>query len=230
MKLIKIATMDLCIEGYTQPEEMENILDAAFFLKRQLLYKVLDDKDIAEYAKTNMAPHCLDVDGDSEFDGTQGILNFYTYQFPEHKLKTALQALKYFAGEINSTIHNITGPERQGQKNEVYRIHIKMKPMKQEGPPRINMANGNAYTIFEGILNFRIGEPMDAWQVISRIDKVFDAQLQEFERPYSKIEEEGKATMIDFGVDITYFKRRLQEIKEFAQWAVDNNYQKLFVI
>ena len=48
MKLIKIATMDLCIEGYTQPEEMENILDAAFFLKRQLLYKVLDDKDIAE--------------------------------------------------------------------------------------------------------------------------------------------------------------------------------------
>jgi hypothetical protein len=143
MKLIKIATMDLCIEGYTQPEEMENILDAAFFLKRQLLYKVLDDKDIAEYAKTNMAPHCLDVDGDSEFDGTQGILNFYTYQFPEHKLKTALQALKYFAGEINSTIHNITGPERQGQKNEVYRIHIKMKPMKQEGPPRINMANGS---------------------------------------------------------------------------------------
>ena len=46
MKLIKIASMNLYIEGYQQPEEMNNILDASFNLKNKLLYKVLTKQEL----------------------------------------------------------------------------------------------------------------------------------------------------------------------------------------
>jgi hypothetical protein len=228
MKIIKIASMDLYIEGYQQPEEMNNILDASFNLKRKLLYEVLTEKELQLYSKEGAPYDVLDIDGDSQFDATQGILNFYSYQYPEHKLNAALNALKYFAKEINSEVTKITGPERQGQKNEVYRIYIKMTPQQnKDEPPRINMANANAYKLFQGILNFNVDEPMDAWQIIARIDRIFQAQLEEFETETTTEKGEQGATYVNMGTSMEYMKRRLEEIKQVAQWAVNNNYQKL---
>ena len=115
----------------------------------------------------------------------------------------------------------------------MYRINIVLYPQqKKNEPPKLNMANGNAVQIFEGILNFprdEWGFSMDAWQLLSRIDKIIDPQLEEFTTEDSEEVGEQGAKVYHQGKDITYFKYRLEQIREIAQWAINNGYQKIYV-
>jgi hypothetical protein len=232
MKIIKLASMDMGIDGYTPPREMNHILDATFFFRDKLFYDVLNEQERRRYSETGNGPHMLDIDGGSDYSSKEGTINFYSYQFPQ-KTK-AIQAIKYFAQEINAEIISVTGPEREGQKNEVYRVNIIMYPQQpKDEPPRINMANGNARDIFSGLLNFSDGGDwgysMDAWQLVTRIDKIVEAQIEEHTREPSITKEEGKATFIGVGTTNEYLKRRLKEIRAFAQWAIDHGYTKIYV-
>jgi len=224
-KIIKIASMDVMVADFNYPRQMNHLLDSTFYLRDKLFYDFLSKEEQQQYIADR--PHELfGVDGDSDYSSKEGTINFYSHNFP--RKEQALQAIKYFAKENESDVVSITGPERAGQPSEVYRINYVMYPQKQKNePPRLNMANGNARAIFSGLLNYSDdgwGYSMDAWELVQRIDKVINAQIEEHSQEPSQ-----EGNFIDMGRSQDYLKMRLQDVRKVAQWAIDNGYRKISV-
>lgn len=139
---------------------------------------------------------------------------------------------------------------RDMRKTRVIRIPILQIPKANVNePPEVNMANSNAVLIFRDILKFEPthdqnadGSPdpfadagtefgnIDAWQVLQRIDQALRGGSIDIHQrdPYTK-QQPGNATIHHGGYDASSIKRRLEQIRQIAQWAVDNGYSQLVV-
>ena len=114
----------------------------------------------------------------------------------------------------------------------VIRLEITENPNPEKEtnePPKVNLSNRNMYHLMTEMMNFDLNRPLDAWQVVQRIEQTLPlADKHQIEDEVSQ--EKGKAQFFGFGIDTEYIKRTLSRIKEVAQWAIDNGYQQLYVV
>jgi hypothetical protein len=228
---IKTATMDVMVSGFDYPQKREDLLDLSHVVEHNLreeLKNIIGEDNYKNFIKEK-AHYFLTPDGDDEFNRT-GIMNLYTRGIPERYLPTICSLIKYLLTDIDGVIvGDISKIEPSGMlDSDVIRIEIKennYSPIKNV-PPELNMANRNAHTIMQ-LLNFSMsgaGGCFDAWQVISRIDRLIDSQKEEF-----VIEPRSEGNYYEGGIDIQYIEDRVEKLRDIAQWAIDNGYKKICV-
>jgi hypothetical protein len=235
-KKVKIASMDVYVKDYIPPKSYETIGDMSWYLSEEIwkvVQKLLTEEEI-QYFRDNKPGEWFTGDGDDFFNRT-GVMNFYINGLPLDRINKILSAVRYYLSEIDVESGVPSAPEQSGTyKSQVIRIPILKNENKlpDNTAPQLNMSNTNAIQIFEGVLNFKMEDYtgcFDAWQVISRIDRLIPRQISEFERETNDTQEEGKPRHIDIGIDSAYINDKVQRIREIAQWATDNNYQKICV-
>lgn len=226
MKIIKLASMDVMISGYSFPKEADDILTITSRIINDF-YDILTDD---EKSKCGFLRRRISEDGGQNVFGKKGIINFYSSFVSEYRIDTVLKALKYLFEEYGGTVNKISGPERAGQKNEVYRFHIEINDNPNKNvPPNLNLSNRNAEIIFEGVLNFNIEDRMDIWQVLERIKKVTGHQVGEFTSEISEEKVPNGPTVIESEVTSEYVLGRLNQIKQICEWGLKNGYSKIYV-
>ena len=179
-------------------------------------------------------PHIIGPDG-YDFDKKQGIINFYPDMSYIGKQDDYIEQ---FLGLIRQSIErfdiptHVTGPEQSGDRDSrVYRIHIDIPDRVKDDPPEVQMSQRNAYEVFHNVLDVKTEEPVDARDLVFRIDAIIndiDVRAGVVEPQSGKTE--GGAQFYDQGIDEDYIRNRVIQVRAVAQWALDNDYSKVIMI
>jgi len=173
-KLLKIASMDVYVQDFQYPTDLNTINDIARDAERKLPFNNLSEEEKNKF-RSQRTPEVVAVDG-LDIDSTSGVINFYTAGLSpvriEEFLDSILSSLKQAGAE---NIGEVKREKSKMFKSDVIRIPVGSITKKEVvKPPELNMANGNAIHIFQNVLryqNFDNGiSGLDANELISRID------------------------------------------------------------
>lgn len=235
---MKTASVNVMVSGFPYPEEKETLLDLCFFIMRQLEYKTRFFDSLTPEEKNTFyqtrAPELLTPDtSSSHFDAPVGVINAYTSGIPEDKIDMLNGQIQHIL-EQEGIDFETTGKVEPSRllASGVIRYNIKRNPnaeMVRDVPPSLNLANGNARRIFEGILGFQIGQPIDVNDLLRRIAQVPTSRKEEFSHEGLEEGGDGMARMIEPPKEIEYYDRRLDTIREIAEWAGRHGYSTIYV-
>jgi len=173
-KLLKIASMNVYVQDFQYPTDLDTINDIARDAERKLPFKNLTDEEKTNF-NSQRTPEIVTPDG-LEIDSTSGVINFYTAGLTpvriEEFLDSILSSLKQAGAE---NIGEVKREKSKAFKSDVIRIPVGSITKKEViKPPELNMANDNALHIFQGVLKYQFGEgflgDIDVNDLIKRID------------------------------------------------------------
>jgi len=173
-KLLKIASMNVYVQDFQYPTELNTLNDIARHAETKLPFNTLSEEEKKNFI-SQRTPEVVTIDG-LDVDSTSGIINFYTAGLNptrvEEFLDSILSSLKQAGAE---NIGELKREKSKMFKSDVIRIPVGSITKKEVvKPPELNMANANATHIFQGILKYQFGEGslvnIDANDLIKRID------------------------------------------------------------
>jgi len=229
-------SMNVMVSDYTYPEKVDTLGDIGYYLTKRLhpLIEKLSPEEMDNWKK-NRPMELVASDGDSDYFGKSGVLNFYTNGIPKGKIDNFLEAIKYYLDEAKIKYGSLVSDTSQLYGTQVIRITILQSFVKhKDQPPELNLSNANARLVFGDLLGY---EDLDslydvpARDVIVRIDsylKEFD--IQRVTREPNVERSEGGATFIDAGYSEEQIKMRLDQIRKIAHWAIDHDHENLHVV
>lgn len=191
----------------------------------KFLQKNLSKED-NEYFQNNRVPELFTIDGVTDMDADEGVINFYTAGLSEDVIEKLNGFFKYYIGEYNGIL--MSEPKREQSnmfKSDVIRYHVKIDDTSVENPPSINLSNMNASLIFSKVLNYPSdiinGGSIIANELLIKVENALDNDfvIQKAER---KDEQEGNRYMMGYSAD--RIRVVLGKIKEIAEYAIENNH------
>ena len=232
-------SMDVMVSDYTYPEKIGTLGDISHYLERRLypLIEKFSSEEMDNWKK-NRPMELVTSDGDSDYFGESGTLNFYTNGIPEEKIDNFIAAIKYNLDESKIKYGSFKKeshlPSSEFSGTRVVRIPILQSLKKHEDqPPELNLANANAYLIFSDLLGYKGQDgfySVPARDVIVRIDSYLKKiDIQRVAREPSVEKGEKGATLIDAGYSEEQIERKLDQIRKIAKWAIDHDYENLHV-
>lgn len=183
MRWYKISSMDITIGDYRQPRVGRDMLELSSHVQTELfriLEKSMTPQQIELWRKSQPA-ELFTIDGETDYAGEEGILNFYCPGIPSNLRQKMVEAIKYygkeFGGEITGPIaqetfqQTVENMQANGQKlnadwynrikpviNDirVMRFQAKLVPNERTNQfaPEINLSNMNAALMFRDVLNY----------------------------------------------------------------------------
>lgn len=252
-KLNKIASLSLNIEGYGRDYTFDDINYIGYTLNRKLFESWMDKLDnnyFTEFTTSVPGDMVVTADGLNVGDKT-GVINFYTEAIQKHKIPVFVGKIVDFLSSNGVKVGKISY-EKSGMFNsDVVRIPVLDNPKAeqiQDKPPEINMANDNAFFIFNNILKYN----RDLWK-----DNLFDIRELKKRVEYyegEKVLEEGELanepikairpeSLHEFFSDydsLSGSKARsrydqndvrdaLRRIRELCDWAISKGYKNIYL-
>jgi len=207
---------------------MRKVIDPIFFN--------LSKEDQLYFRENRKAMDFFTPDGGDEFKAT-GVINFYTTGFKPETVKKMLNGVKYYASEMNIVLGNISKPEQSRiyPTSQVIRISvIKNNNLDNfEKIPEVQLSYDNAILIFGRLLalpDFEEGYRVSAIDLLKLIEKVEvkDKQDGEFLYRYSR-PTSVDGNMTTGGITPEYLRRKLSELKQLCDYAIDNDIKDIVI-
>lgn len=234
-KKILQESMDVYIKDY-QDESLRDIEDISNFLRRNVLYG-LWDKMTPEQQKSvvdggSNLHGMITPDGNYYQDGEE-IISFYIDGWEEEMVQKAIQGIKYYLDEKGIKYGAFNTEQSRMFNGKVVRIPILHKPPQNDVPARINMSNSNAALIFGDVLGYPRNQDgffgINPRDLLVKIENLPDYAPEIHQKdPYQSKGETGP-TFHHGGLDKSSIIRRLQQIRQVAEWAIKNNYDEIYV-
>ena len=228
-------SMSLMIDGY-RDTDIRDLGGLISMLNGRLTkhWNQLTDDQQKHVMEKGMPGGSLQPDGDSDYFGNEGVINYYTAGWPEDFQQSIVNHLKQTMDQENVKY----GPfkkERSGLlDSDVIRIPVLSIPKaSQDKPHDINLSNTNAKLIFRDILGFKdegYSFSMGAFDLINAINKVNKDIVDIHARDDYSTKTKDGPQMVHFGLDSEDIQYRLGKIKEVAEWAIENGYSKMYVV
>ena len=172
------------------------------------------------------------IDG-FDTDAMEGIMNFYTGGLSEEMLQKALKAIPYYLQEKGV---KVTGPVKQETSNmfktPVYRFPVKLNDSREDKPPELNVANGNAQVLVNDILGIsKDGEyyagHIDVRELMMKIGMVSDFTKEMSMRAPTHEKGTKGAEIYGGGLSSDQIQRYLDVLEQMCRWAIENNYDAI---
>jgi len=208
---------------------MRKVIDPIFFN--------LSKEDQLYFRENRKAMDFFTPDGGDEFKAT-GVINFYTTGFKPETVEKILKGVKYYASEMNIVLGNISKPEQSRiyPTSQVIRISvIKNNNLDNfEKIPEVQLSYDNAILIFGRLLalpDFEEGYTIAAIDLLKLIEKVEvkDKQDGEFLYRYSR-PTSVDGNMTTGGITPEYLRRKLSELKQLCDYAIDNDIKDIVIV
>jgi hypothetical protein len=208
---------------------MRKVIDPIFFN--------LSKEDQLYFRENRKAMDFFTPDGGDEFKAT-GVINFYTTGFKPETVEKMLKGVKYYASEMNIVLGNISKPEQSRiyPTSQVIRISvIKNNNLDNfEKIPEVQLSYDNAILIFGRLLalpDFEEGYTIAAIDLLKLIEKVEvkDKQDGEFLYRYSR-PTSVDGNMTTGGITPEYLRRKLSELKQLCDYAIDNDTKDIVIV
>lgn len=208
-------SMNVVIKGYSN-DDLKDIYE----IRSQIAYWVFD-KDKIIPAKEYDIYNMFAIDGDMEY------INFYLRNLPEEMVKKTLSYIKYMLSEHNIDV-KFKREKSGSEEGDVVRIMVDIP--EGDHAPELNLSNSNAAFIFQDVLNYSEDEMNDGINAAMLIAKIKNVAPQLFkydaEDSYSN---EKKKNVYEFKPGIDYIIRKLEQIQEIAEYAIEKGYQSILV-
>lgn len=232
-------TVTVADKDYEQ-QDLQDLLGISQLYMRKVIDPIffnLSKEDQLYFRENRKAMDFFTPDGGDEFKAT-GVINFYTTGFKPETVEKMLKGVKYYASEMNIVLGNISKPEQSRiyPTSQVIRISvIKNNNLDNfEKIPEVQLSYDNAILIFGRLLalpDFEEGYTIAAIDLLKLIEKVEvkDKQDGEFLYRYSR-PTSVDGNMTTGGITPEYLRRKLSELKQLCNYAIDNDDIKDIVI
>ena len=236
-------SMTVHVDGFDYSSQIDHLGDICGVLAKTIYKRQnqLSKEELDHLIEVNMPGQIVVPDGDADYSGREGIINFYTAGLPQKILADVIQEMRQIL-DSNNIKYGEFKTEKSGMiESEVIRIPILQIMGEKQGPIEPNFANTNAKLLFSDILEYQMDEDdwgyyLDAYDVINRIDKALDdvdvLSIHSRDPHQSKgVNIQGRygATMMHGGYDFNSIRRGLDNIKKVCEWAIKNGYTKINV-
>jgi hypothetical protein len=225
-------SMTATVAGNEDPDNLQDLLGISHAYMRKVINPIffkLSQEDQRYFRENRKAMDFFTPDGGHEFNAT-GVINFYTTGFNPETVETILAGVKYYASEMNIVIDPISEPEQSQIYPTSQVIRIKVSKNNNidnfEKVPEVQLSNDNAKLIFGRLLqlpNFKEGykiAPIDLLTAITNVEKK-DKQDDEFLYRYSRPTSVDR-NMTTGGITPKYLRRKLSELNQLCNYAIDN--------
>lgn len=230
--------MSVMISGYNSNDNIKDFESIAEFIKGKVinpLWYQLTEEEKAAVRKGGSLHHGI-LAPDGSYYGRDGkeILNLYTGGWPDEQLNKMVKGVKYYLDEMKIKYSPfITDRSKMFDGDPVIRIPILSWKPTQDAPPSLDMNNSNTHLIFSDVLGYKGEEGgyfnLSPADLVVKIDNIENGKLQIHARdPYVSKRNNGPE-MIHGGIDSSGIERRLEVIKQIAQWAMKNHYDNIYV-
>jgi len=225
-------TMTATVAGNEDPDNLQDLLGISHAYMRKVIDPIffkLSQEDQRYFRENRKAMDFFTPDGGHEFKAT-GTINFYTTGFKPETVETILAGVNYYASEMNIVIDSISEPEQSRIYPTSQVIRIKVSKNNNidnfEKVPEVQLSNDNAKLIFGRLLqlpNFKEGYTIAAIDLLKAITNVEekDEQDEEFLYRYSR-PASVDGIMTTGGIKPEYLRRKLSELKQLCNYAIDN--------
>jgi hypothetical protein len=220
-----VETVNITIADQPLEEELENIHDIAWFLRRKIYYDFASsfDEAVKEQISEALRSDAITPDGGEHFKEV-GTLNFYTVRYPKDLIPNTLSYIKYILKEHNIEIGE-TRTDREDEKTAVIRIPVISNEAVEEDPaPMVNLSNSNAKFIFCEILNMDEEYHNGSCSVYELMIKVKLAVVNLHKHPEQSSYSQTKSNIYTPVNGQDYIKHVLKRLEELATWANENGY------
>jgi hypothetical protein len=200
---------------------MQKVINPIFFN--------LSQQDQKYFRDNRKAMDFFTPDGGDEFKST-GVINFYTLGFKPETVKTILDGVKYFASDMNIVIGSISKPEQSKiyPTSPVIRIVVTHNNNLDnfQKVPEVQLSNLSSKLIYGRLLalpDFKEGYTIAAIDLLKSIELVEkkDKKDKEFLYRYSRPTSVDR-NMTTGGITPEYLRRKLSELKQLCNYAIDN--------
>jgi len=217
---------------------LETLLDITFAIQ----YKALNplEKMTPEEKKifnTWRVSDILTPDGEDVFK-TTGTINFYIGGIPMRLVQEICKKITEQLDNIGIECGQFRKDKSGAYNSDVIRIPVIKNPNIYQGPPEMNISQGNATMLLHDILGF--GEKEDQYysipvdqldNALKRWTDLSDEQmmhaLQKHTRPTTIDKGDNKATMIFGGVDHDQLFSYLRRLGDIVDWAKSHGYKHI---
>lgn len=230
--------MSIYVADRDYRNDLNNIDDLAEYLKRKVYYPLenkLSKEQINKLRTGGSAGHGIIAPDGSYYHGEDQVINFYTSGLEEF-VPTILKGIKYYLDELKVKYGQFKEEKSNMFKSNVIRIPILQFNTSKNTPPLMNLSNQNAFELFGNILKFKFDnengtfDDIPVGELYRRIEGLEQDQIQLHARdPYTTKYDKG-ATFHYGGQNEEDIKRKLEQIKKIAKWAMDNHYDKIKLI
>lgn len=200
-----------------------------------------------QHFQQNRPPEVFSPDGNDAFE-PNGTLNMYIKGFTDEMLQKVLSEVQPYLDQIDADITGPSAPEQSGMmRSQVMRWVINNNKSAASDIPQVNMSNGNMRKIIRDVLgyeDFDYSGEFKPSELLLRINNLTDANVQSgIREPYDSADEpvdpyeqalrqqQGGsgvgARVINSGLSDSDIRRRLDQVAQLAQWAVDNGYDEI---
>ena len=232
-------TVTVADKDYEQ-QDLQDLLGISQLYMRKVIDPIffnLSKEDQLYFRENRKAMDFFTPDGGDEFKAT-GVINFYTTGFKPETVEKMLKGVKYYASEMNIVLGNISKPEQSRiyPTSQVIRISvIKNNNLDNfEKIPEVQLSYDNAILIFGRLLalpDFEEGYTIAAIDLLKLIEKVEvkDKQDGEFLYRYSR-PTSVDGNMTTGGITPEYLRRKLSELKQLCDYAIDNDIKDIVIV
>lgn len=266
-KINKKASLTLYIKDFNFQDDFSNILSLSQKLSNLLFDVWMDNEDKGYFREFNVSvpsSYTITIDGSSDAFDTTGIINFYTSGINPSKVQPTITKILEFLSQNNIKVGTVKEEKSKMFDSQVIRIPILSNPkgeeeLKRDKPPEIQMANNNAFFIFNTILKYNRDlwedSHFDANELLQRI-KYFEGEEKLQEGQYAgqsaiitkmpsnqeqeadidqwKKEEPSFGDMLSGKNAISNYdeqtvRSKLDGLKKVCEWAIKNGYKELYV-
>jgi len=228
-----IESKDIRVKDASYENPMATLADLSWYLNSSLdsFYKSFTPSQRQYFAK-NRTYEVIAADGDGHLNNS-GIINVYLNSIPPELRGKLKEAVLYFLKDAGVE-HGIPYVNKSNlyEDVETLRVPIKSMPQPKNNPPELNMANDNAYYIFNTLLGIPfeyIGLEVSARELLMKIN-MYNSELADMDaRLATAGARDGGLNFVSFGLSGDQIRDRLEKISAIAKWAIDNNYDTIQV-
>lgn len=236
-------SMTFSVDGTYNPNIFSNLLELSFILQKAI-YKPL--QNMSDFEKERFqkerAPDLITPDGLDSFN-TTGTINFYVAGLSIDVIKQVVSIINKRLNELGvefSTRHD----DSKMYDSKVIRYDISSTSTdgnESQKAPEINYSNANAIKVLKFLGYDEIAEDyggsINAKELIFRINNLkksaqdysrpkYDSDMEKFRNPD---QERKGAHVIDPGLSAEDIESRVSRLREMAEWAIKNGYNKISV-
>jgi len=227
-------SMNVVVSGYRDISirDMGRLINSLQRLLNPFWSRLPEDMQ-QEIMTKGMPGGSFHIDGESDYSGQDGTINYYTAGWPANIQTQVIEQAKATMDRLGVKY----GPFKKEQSglldSMVVRIPILHLPAaKNDPPPEVNLSNDNAIAIFQGVLGFEMDNysfSMSPFDLINAIDNLNPDKLDIHARDERQTTYKGGSTHHYGGQDKQDITRKLGYIKSVAQWAIENRYELIDV-
>jgi hypothetical protein len=232
-------SMTATVAGNENPDNLQDLLGISHAYMNNLITPIffkLSQEDQRYFRENRKAMDFFTPDGGDEFKST-GIINFYTTGFKPETVEKIIEGVKYYASEMNIVIDRISEPEQSRIYPNSQVIRIKVSKNNNidnfKKVPEVQLSHDNAILIFGRVLqlpDFEEGYTIAAIDLLTSITNVEkkDKQDDEFLYRYSRPTSVDR-NMTTGGITPEYLRRKLSELKQLCNYAIDNDIKDIVI-